>query len=97
MTRIEDCSTTRPPAGVPKVRLSRSRAVAAATVAPIPISGTGDAGFASQMTLTSSGQKAYFDACYAVRGAFATFLGWYTGSALTSEFEQMAAKALAKL
>ena len=77
--------------------LSQGGQSAKVVVNPLRIATTGDAGFASQMTLSAGGQQAYFDAYYAVKGDFATFLGWYSSSSSITVFEQMAAKALAKL
>ena len=68
-----------------------------ASVTPLVGIPTGDAGFAARMTLTSGGQKGYFDAFYAVRGDVATFVGWFSNSSSTSDFQQIAATALDKL
>ncbi len=67
------------------------------TVTPITGLSTGDGGFVSQLTLSSGASTLYFDAYYATSGGFATFVGWYSTSSSTASFEQVAAKALAKL
>jgi hypothetical protein len=77
--------------------LSQGEQSAKVVVTPLHTAATGDAGFASQMTLSAGGQQAYFNAYLAVKGDLATFLGWYSPSSSTTTFEQMATKALARL
>ena len=67
------------------------------SVGAISIGPTGDAGFAAEMALSAGSQKAYLYVFFAVKGDYATFLGWQTDTASTTLFAQMAAKALAKL
>ncbi len=84
---FESCAST----------LSRPSESKSVTITPIPNVQTGDAGFAARMTLASGSQHGYFDAFYAVKGDAATFIGWYSNSTNTAEFESLAATALAKL
>jgi hypothetical protein len=67
------------------------------SVGTISIGPTGDAGFAAEMALSAGSQKAYLYVFFAVKGDYATFLGWRTDTPSTTLFAQMAAKALAKL
>jgi hypothetical protein len=67
------------------------------TVGAISIGPTGDAGFAAEMELSAGSQKTYLYVYFAVKGDYATFLGWRTNTVSTTLFAQMAAKALAKL
>jgi hypothetical protein len=58
---------------------------------------TGERGFVAQMTLTGNNRSTYLDVFYAAQGFNVVFLGWNQSSSDTSAFEQVSAKALAKL
>lgn len=67
------------------------------TVSPISMPTLGDAGFASKMDIANNGQHAYLDVFFGVKGAYGTSVSWRSGSSSTTLFEQMVAKAMAKL